>query len=215
MEFNQGATVFTTDAKEVGHIDRVVIDPKTNDITHVVVHKGFFVSEDKVVPVGLLNAGQKDQVMLQLDSEQLEQQPNFEETDYLPLNDERQTARTGAIGLAPPALYWYPTYGGTPLLGYPISPFVVEIRKNTPAGTIAVKPGAKVITRDGKNVGDVIQLLTGSDEERVTHCLISKGLLMKEKKLIPVGWIEYWGEDELRLAVESATVDRLPVFEHA
>ena len=32
MQFNQGAGVTTVDGKEAGHIDRVVIDPKTKEI---------------------------------------------------------------------------------------------------------------------------------------------------------------------------------------
>lgn len=217
MQFRQGVGVFTLDGKEVGHIDRVVIDPKANEITHLVVRKGTLIAEDKVVPVGLVAVEKEDQVTLRLDKDQLEQLPNYEETDYVPLNDEElnQPSRGGPVGMAPPALYWYPAYGQTPLPGYPVSPYVATTHTNIPEGSVAVKAGAKVITRDGKDVGDVVQLLTDLYEDRVTHCLISKGVLLKEKRLIPVGWIESWADDELHLTVSSKTVERLPVFEQA
>src|SRR5512147_2755224 len=123
MQFRQGVGVFTLDGKEVGHIDRVVIDPKANEITHLVVRKGTLIKEDKVVPVGLVAVGKEDQVSLRLDKDQLEQLPNYEETDYVPLNDEdrESSTRGGPVVLPPPALYWYPAYGGTSLPGYPSS----------------------------------------------------------------------------------------------
>jgi sporulation protein YlmC with PRC-barrel domain len=40
MRFNQGDRVMTVDGKEAGHIERVVIDPRTNEITHLVVRRG-------------------------------------------------------------------------------------------------------------------------------------------------------------------------------
>ncbi len=217
MQFNQGASVFTADGKEAGHIDRVVIDPKTNEVTHIVVRKGFFLTVDKVVPIGLIMAGQDDRIVLRMDPDELKQLPDFEETHYIILN-EKELGRAypaDPMSMVPPALYWYPPYRGSPLIGYPEPPYVAETRTNIPEGTIAVKAGAKVITRDDQDVGNVEQVLTNLQEDRVTHCLISKGLVMKEKRLIPVGWIDSWSEDELRLAVGSSTVERLPIIEHA
>jgi uncharacterized protein YrrD len=221
MQFKQGVSVYTLDGKEAGHVDRVVLEPKTNEITHLVIRKGLLIKEDKVVPVGLVEAAKEERVTLRLDREQLEQLPNFEETDYVPLTDDdpewerARPALTGPVGVTAPAMYWYPAYGGTPLPGYPASGYVAETRTNIPEGTVAVKTGAKVVTRDDKDVGDVVQLLTDLYDDRVTHCLISKGLLLKEKKLIPVGWIESWSDDEVRLSVGAKTIERLPVFEQA
>ena len=41
MPFSHGASVFSTQGKEVGRIDRVMIDPKTKKVTHIVIRKGF------------------------------------------------------------------------------------------------------------------------------------------------------------------------------
>jgi uncharacterized protein YrrD len=217
MQLNQGASVFTADGTEAGRIDRVVIDPKTNEVSHIVVRKGFFLPDDKVVPMSLMMAGPEDRIVLRINSDKLGQLPEFEETHYIALNEEElgRADKAGPIGIALPALYWYPPYRGTLLVDYPEPPYIAETRTNIPEGTIAVKAGAKVITRDDKDVGNVEQVLTNLQADRVTHCLISKGLVMKEKRLIPVGWIDSWSEDELRLAVGSNTVERLPVFEHA
>ena len=40
MQFKQNESVYTTDGQYAGHIDRVVIDLRTNGVTHVVVRAG-------------------------------------------------------------------------------------------------------------------------------------------------------------------------------
>ena len=217
MQFDQGASIFTADGQEVGHIDRVVIDPKTKEVTHVVVRKGFLFVKDKVVPIDLIAAGKEGRITLHIDKDKLEQLPDFEETYFVVLNERElgRDAESAARGNAP-SLYWYPPYLETPLA--PMASFrqpayVAETRTNIPQDTVAVAEGARVITRDGQYVGNVEQVLTDSRADRVTHFLIARGLLKKEKKLIPAGWLDRLGEDELRLAVGSSTVERLPVVE--
>ena len=64
MQFVQGAGVYTADDQQVGHVDRVVIDPKTLEVTHIVVQKGFLFTEDKVVPLDLIAEANEDRVAL-------------------------------------------------------------------------------------------------------------------------------------------------------
>lgn len=47
MQFKDGANVYTADGHTVGSIDRVVIDPRTNEVTHVVVRRRLFFTEDQ------------------------------------------------------------------------------------------------------------------------------------------------------------------------
>ena len=51
MQFRASAEIFTADNHEVGKIDRVVINPRTKDVTHVIVRKGQLFTEDKSVPI--------------------------------------------------------------------------------------------------------------------------------------------------------------------
>jgi hypothetical protein len=43
--------------------------------------------------------------------------------------------------------------------------------------------------------------------------LISEGLFLKEKKLIPVRWIANVFEHEIRLSVDSTLVENLPEYQ--
>src|SRR5260221_14110391 len=88
MEFKEGTGVYTADGRKVGVIDRVVIDPRSDKVTHVVIRKGFLFVEDKVVPIDLLAEASEDGILLRPDVHDLDKLPRFEETHYLPLYEE-------------------------------------------------------------------------------------------------------------------------------
>lgn len=215
MQFKQGASIFTEEGKEVGHIDRVVIDPKTKDVTHIVVRKGLLFTQDKVVPEKFIATGNADRITLRMKTKKLNELPDYEEAHYVTLNEE-ELARTEKTPIFyAPVSYWYPPYPEMVVAPYIEPPYQVETTLNIPKGTVAVKEGAKVITRDEQHVGNVEQVLTSAKTGRVTHLMIAKGMLLKEKKMIPAGWIDRLAEGEVRLAVVLRTVQELPTLEHA
>lgn len=83
MELKEGTSVFTTGGKEVGKINRFVLDPATNEVTHIVVQKGWLFSEDKVVPFNMVDSATEDKVMLNENMESFDQLPPFEEAHYI------------------------------------------------------------------------------------------------------------------------------------
>ena len=119
MQFKEGAQVFTSDGEEAGKVDRVVLDPITNEITHLVVRKGFLFTEDKVVPIDLVQSATEERVELK-GVEDLDALPQFEETYYVRA-EETEPGRARAPGAYSPGYvrpyYWYPpphiTWWGT------------------------------------------------------------------------------------------------------
>jgi sporulation protein YlmC with PRC-barrel domain len=222
MQFRRGASVFTSDGQHVGEIDRVVIDPKTDEITHVVVEKGFLLTVDKVVPISLIGPATENRVTLRENAGDLEALPDFEEKHYV-LLDEKRLKEASSQGYPRP-LHWYPPvrtmwwhnggYLGYPgFFGYTMPPYVLETERNIPEGTIALREGAKVLSSDGKHVGDVEAVLTDPEEDRATHLVISQGLLLKERKLVPTSWISMVMSDEIHLAVGSHLIEGLQEYE--
>jgi uncharacterized protein YrrD len=209
MQFNRGASVVTLDGKEVGHIDRVVIEPKTKEITHLVIRRGRLQKEDKVVPISTITLGRDGQLTLHLQSADLEFLPTFEEEQYILVEDDQSGSTPSAVYLSPP----YP--GGVAGFARYGPKYVTETHFNIPDNTVALKEGARVIASDNNEVGHVAQVLTSTPADQVTHFLIVKGLLIKEHRLIPVGWVEGLTDDEVRLMVDSSTVERVPVVETA
>lgn len=210
MNFRQDAPVRMANGDEVGRVDRVVIDPKTNEVTYIVVRKGALFTEDKVVPIGMIAAASDEGVQLRPDAGDLQDLPQYQETYYVPA-DEADSA-PGQTSYAPP-VYAYAPYG-SPSMGLAfgaalMQPDVVaKTTTNIPENEIALKQGAKVMSRDDKHVGDVEQVLTDPNTNRASHFVISQGLLFKSRKLVPMDWVANVSEEEVRLAVNSKTLER-------
>ncbi|MCL4248893.1 MAG: PRC-barrel domain-containing protein [Anaerolineae bacterium] len=213
MEFKQGTPVKTADGKTVGHIRRFVIDPNSNEITDLVVEKGFLFTEDRVVPVKAIASSTQHEVVLQGDAGEPDDFPVFEEDYYVRPYDG--DVITDPVPLPNYPVYYYPPLG-TPGWYAPMGPDAQYVRKtvqNTPTGTVAVEEGAPVYARDDEHVGDVARVFTAPNTDRVTHFAISQGLLFKHEKLVPMTWITRLSDDEVRLAVSSETLENLPDFE--
>lgn len=209
MQFKQGASVVTVDGKEAGRIDRVVIDPDSDEITHLVIQRGLVQRKDKVVPIAAVTIERDGQLTVHMKSEELELLPDFEEERYSLADEGRGDDAAAATSVYPP----YPA--GVPGFAHYGPRYIAETHLNIPDNTVALKEGAKVIARDSKEVGHVAQILTSIPADRVTHFMIVKGLLVKEHRLIPVTWVDGLADDEVHLAIDSSTVERLPVIEPA
>lgn len=219
MRFVHDATVKSADGKDVGHLDRVVMDPRTNEITHLIVRKGWLFTEDKVVPIDLIARSTEDAVTLRSAAGDLENLADYQETHYWPA--DQAPLDDGNVRVVPPsayapAFYWYPPFGGvapfatTGLYG---EPEVMTTQTNVPEGNIALKDGAKVMDRDDDHVGNVEQVLTDGQADRATHFVVSQGLLLKTRKVVPLQWVRSYEADRVNLAVDKDFLDRLPEYD--
>jgi uncharacterized protein YrrD len=219
MQFREGASVYTADGERVGSIQRVVIEPGTKEVTHLVVEKGLLFTEDKIVPMSLVGPATADRVTLREDAGALERLPDFEESHFLSTEPGTQQPEPGpeqtALGIG--SIYWYPPVetswpSGTYDRGtHP--KYVKRTVQNIPEGTVALEEGSRVISNDEEHVGDIERIFTDALEDKVTHILISQGLILKEKKLVPVTWISKIGEEEVHLSVSSQFIENIPEYQ--
>jgi uncharacterized protein YrrD len=220
MQFKQGVGVRLADGTGVGQLDRVVIDPRTKEINYVVVRKGVFFTTDRVVPLTLVAQADENEIVLREDAGDLEQLPPFEERYYVPADSDTIAPASNAA----PSLYPYPPLSGGEMGGMAgmtigaqthlgavtvPQPVVEQTERAIPDDNVAIRAGARVISADGEPVGAIEQVLTSPHADQVTHFVISQGLLFKDRKLIPVGWVQEIGEEQVTLAVDSAFVGRL------
>lgn len=228
MKLTKGKDIITAGGDKAGSIERVVLDPETKEVSHIVIEKGFLFTDSKVVPISMLGAETKEGIILR-DGEYLENLAPFRETEYVPAGletpetrerDEKQPvekAREYPARFAP-RYYWYPPVGigwwrGLGTTAYVKPEYVRIVEFNIPEGTIALEEGAAVIGSDDKHIGDVEEILTDPQENRATHIVISTGLLLKERKLVPTQWVSTMLEEEVYLSVSSDVVDGLPAYE--
>jgi uncharacterized protein YrrD len=215
MELKEGAGVFTSSGEQVGKINRFVLDPATNEVTHIVIQKGWLLPEDKVVPIRMVNSASEERVVLSRDVGDFDQLPPFEERHFVRAASEDIPQGEHATYENLPAYYWYPPAGyiGYPAYGleyYPWPP--VETRRNIPEETVPLKEGSNVMSADEKHVGDVERLLVESDSNRATHFVITRGVFLKERKLVPAQWVRSIEENKVHLIVSSQLLERLPPY---
>lgn len=217
MELKEGNRVITADGSEAGKINRFVINPVTLKVTHLVVQKGFLFPEDKVIPINWVASTSEDQVTLSKRAGEVQDLPPFEELHYVPLDEAEQQRLTAVPYGYGPAYYWYPPFGAPgiayPYYAEPVADVAVETERNIPKNTVPLEEGAAVIGADGEHVGDVERVMVDPGSNRATHFLISKGLLLKERKLVPIDWVERVMEREVHLGVGSRFIDRLPDYQ--
>lgn len=216
MELKEGTDVFTASGEQVGKINRFVLDPGTNEVTHIVVEKGWLLPADKVVPIAMISSATEERVVLSEDVGNFEQLPAFEETHFVELTEADAIPPGNLAYRYATAYYWYPPSGymGYPAFGaeyYGWPP--VATTRNIPADTVPLKDGAGVMSSDDEHVGDIERIFIDSQSHKATHFLISQGLVLKEQKLIPAHWVRSVEENKVYLAVPSRVLERLPAYQ--
>jgi len=214
MQFKHNSEVLTSDEERIGRIERVVIDPLTKEVTDLIVRKGFLLAddaEDKVVPIDAIAETRENCVLLR-EGIHPEMLRPFADKEYVPISEDelqRIDPRWGYI----PSFYWVPPlYVNKYPDGY--EPHTIETEQNIPEGTIAVKEGAQVISADEKHVGKVERVITRQNDQHATHLLISRGWLLRQRKIVPMNWVSLLGENDIHLHVGSSMIDSLPRYEN-
>lgn len=220
LELKEGMSVVTPSGEEVGRINRFVVDPASNEVTHIVVQKGWLLPDDKVLPFAMVRRTDDEKLVLTEEISDYDKLPSFEETHFIRTTDDRPGGDLIPADSTDyqytPAYYWYPSQAN---VGYPGIGFghfawpTGETKRNIPEDTIPIKEGTDILSSDGKDVGDVERLIVDPDSNQVTHFLISQGVLFKDRKLVPIHWVKTVEEDNLQLAVSSQVLERLPSYE--
>jgi sporulation protein YlmC with PRC-barrel domain len=207
IQLQKDADVLNENGKEIGLLERVVLNPETGVVTDLVVRTGTFLDrKERVVSMDMVVEASEHLVILRDDKDVLDSLPPFEEK-RLVSDVEKSDHSTSHV---PPVVYGYP--GGAPLNVPPThdQKLVTWTVRNIPEGTVAMKEGAKVIAMGGKYVGNVESVLADPRADKVTHLQISSGrLLSKETKLIPIQWVKDVGEDEVLLKVKKDSIEEV------
>lgn len=243
MQFKKDAPVYTADEQQVGAIERVVLDPQTNEVSHLVIRQGWLFTEDKVAPIEFVDTATAERIQLRSGIKNLDQLPQFEEVYYIPYDEntaqatttpqdaplDADTATTGTEDKATTTTYTTVTdafslYGYPPLglawpehdlgyYGYLDELYTVKVKRHIPTGAVAIKEGATVVDSQGERVGSVKRIFTNEETGQVTHLLIAEGWLFKEERLLPFDWVRTVGEDEVQLYVKTDVLNRLPAHQ--
>jgi sporulation protein YlmC with PRC-barrel domain len=210
MELQEGATVRTAEGENLGKIDQFVVDPSTSEVTHIVVHKGLFFTDDRVIGISQIEHIDDTGPILssKVDPSAL---PPFETTNYVPVDQETRSRLDRRIGAA--SMWRFPTiatgmYPGYPIYGPGGEPLVVEVtRVNVPDAGVLIDEDTPVVSMEGDKVGSVAEVYV-DDEGHLSHLVVDLGTLAGDR-VLPAHWIEAVREDQVSLAVGKEALDRL------
>jgi len=221
INYRNGMSVLTPDGKQVGHVKTLVLTPHTNQVTHLVIGRGFLFTEEKVMPASWISHNDGDKLILNTDQTKFDQLPNFMEREYIPApTDTREPAvkydeLVANSPVNPSSLYYLGVPGFAPAtsaltaIGGPI--YISRETRNIPENGMVLDVGGHVLTRDGKHVGNIEQVIT-SDQGIVTHFIVSEGLLFKTHKLVPAYWIDHVQDKDIHLVVGTEALHTLPDY---
>ena len=197
MEFINGTKVLTSDGRDAGNLHRVVIDPDTKQVTHIVIQKGFLFKDDKVVNIAKVIAASADQIVLTCTMDELKEMAPLEIKDYEPINE----ATVGNESRIPNVFSPGTSYGT----------FVVkEVKRTIPEELAALKDGAQVLSAEGEHVGHTEQVHMDPETSNVTQFIITEGAMAKKRKSIPVEWVRMIDDEQVFLNVPAQEVANLP-----
>lgn len=207
MQFQQKAKICTSYGEELGNMSRIVIHPETNVISHIVMShkKGFFGNEEKVIPIGQIANATGDQIILNDSVVDVERLTPLEEKRRI-----REDSPAGSGGSVSQVPVDYGMPGAIPAARGPSEGRYITITEhNIPAGAVAVKTGAKVVSAEGKSVGKVQGVLAEVPEDQATHLLVSDRLADDDKKIVPMDWVDWLEDKEVHLVVEKEAINEL------
>jgi len=205
------AEIFSSVGEKIGKLDRVVLDPETKKVSHIVVKQGMLFPSSKVIPFSYIDLD-GERITLTKNAMELEDLPDFTESSYISTNrtDDPEENAESVYFYPPRHIAWWTTGGR---IWYPKPRYVLKTERTIPEDTVALDEGAKVFGNDGEEVGNVERVIVEPAEKLATHIIVSKGFLTKEHKVVPTLWIRDVTEEKVYLSIDSELFERLPEHE--
>ena len=194
LEISGHADVYTADDERVGRVTRIVLDPSTWAVSHLVLRKGVVFAEERLVPIGDIATATPDRVDLHQGVGAEDLVP-FVGRYYAPLDETDPPAgpRDQGIRLAMPLSG--PFGAAMPVADAELVP--VDER-NIPERLTVLEFGLPVIASDGHEVGRLERVVT-SESGQPSHVVVEEGGLMPERRPVPNDLVSGVAEDRVAL----------------
>lgn len=210
LDLREGSHIQTAEGDDLGAVRQFVVKPSTAEFTHLLVEKGVFFTDDRVVPVEAVDHVEDDVIILrdEVDPGTL---PGFVREHYTSIDEE-----TGSRLGVPGGDMWrfptshigpFPLYPAYPIAaGDPAPPAEPRVRSQLAESEI-VGANTPVMSTNGEKVGTVSEVRV-DNEGHLSHLVVDLGFLSDEK-VLPAHWVESIESDGIRLAVSNTAVESL------
>jgi sporulation protein YlmC with PRC-barrel domain len=200
----------TKAGQEVGHLQYVVVDPKTEVVTDLVVERSRLLRRNRVVPAGWVEQADTQGIVLNAQVSDLETLPEFREVEFWAPDP---TARPLAGHHPTEVRMWLSPYQG---IADPRSTQVLQrVRLGVDEDEVLLGRGLPIYTNDGDRVGHLDHILADPATHRVTHLVMQRGRWLGRDAgfIVPIEQVEKVDEDGLRLRLHRNEVDQLARYQ--
>ena len=181
-----------------GRSTHIVVNPATEQVTHVVVKEQWPSAIERVVPVSWIAATTRDIIVLNHPREEFRGLQQFNQTDFVQ-RDVTHYATDPKLTLVWP-------------YAVPDKRVIEDTHRMIPPEELAVRRGAKVQATDGR-IGQVDEFLVDPETGYITHLVLREGLPWKKKHVdIPISEIERIEEEIVYLKLDKQSVRALPAI---
>jgi len=211
-----GAQVLSADGKELGKLHAVVIDPRDNEVTHIVVNAGphfpepgFGAPQLIEVPIAQMADAQEQKVLLECNKQQFRSLPAYVERAYTqpPVSD------AGGRGAGPAHLLWNV---GMAIAGALASMGGIAV----PAETFRKARFERHILNDApvwrsephSHIGDVERVLIDEETEEIQALVVRRGALFSHDVVLPIDYGTEILDGVIHVRISDEEVERLQPF---
>lgn len=189
----------------VWDVDNVVVDPRVQEITHLVAQPHRHHERARLIPLDRLEE-RDGEFWIALGSGAAQEFPLVEQRRFIRLVDYggTQVDANAALESALAFPYFFGRFDGLP------GPeMTVERWDEVPEGEVEFGRHSEVVDRDGRHLGHVEGFLC--EGKSITHVILQRGHLLRKRDVaIPVAAIREIDTGQARLNIGMDDVDALP-----
>ena len=175
----------------------VILNPTTEQVTHVVVKEAVFGIE-RMVPVDLVEEATSTQIRLDSSRNELERMPPMTITEYLK-------------PMTPFDKYNVDQYVMLPYAASSIPPIQLD-HDMVPPDELAIRRGTRVEATDG-SVGRVSEFVVNRGNGQISHLILEEGPFWSKKDVaVPLAQIDRIEQDVVYLKLDKQAIAALPTI---
>jgi hypothetical protein len=192
------ADVFCSD-EFAGQATHIILKPKSDEVTHIVVKESVFGAAMRLVPISYLVASTLHTIQLSCTLAEMDAMPSFTKPSFMPNNV--------------PIFLSNAAYEGAPVLAVPGSLHIHQQTEVVPEGEVAVGKDARGQTLDGA-IGYVDGFVIEATSKRLSNLILREGVLWGRKHVsIPKEAVDFIDESAVYLKWDRARLAHLPAID--
>lgn len=184
MQIDLGTPVRTLDDREIGQVDRLILDPDTGQVKAVVIHRGVILTDDVEVSIEAFELDAEGSLRIGYLADQVKDLSRFDPDRYATPHPDSLSA----WGYPEAAEMLWPAY-------YLAGPALPDRRAAAGPGTTefdqpawaegVIREGSAVVSEDGHPVGEIAGLTFEAPSGQLSRFAVRSGFLVTKEIELP------------------------------